>query len=339
MRIKYIDFLKVIGSFAVIVIHSISETWKIVGPASEPFKFLTAIDSLCRFCVPIFVMCSGAVFLNRRDSFKKLALKYALRFYILFVVFNTLSMVLDGIFHHQMLSFKLVQDSLISSLLLKPVFQLWYLRMSIVLYLSTPILMFFCKKNRAVVDTLVLATLVLLLYILPAYANIPIPHDFRFLLYYYLGYYLHKYGRKELILAFLPIGVYSYFRVYRLTVQTSILLGRPTGYYMEYLHGFVILMSILVFLLAKTLYQKDIKGVDYLSGHGLYIYLLHGMVLGGLHKVGVIDIYNVTTILDILLCAFLTYSISLVLSNIIYQIKNKAQGLKERIFRKNGQII
>ena len=63
-RIVYFDLLKVISAFAVVFIHVISEFWYDLDINSSYFIILTVIDSLLRFAVPIYLMISGALFLN-----------------------------------------------------------------------------------------------------------------------------------------------------------------------------------------------------------------------------------------------------------------------------------
>ena len=78
MKKQYINFLKFISIILVIFIHCISKAWNSSDVNSNMFKVLTFIDSIARVCVPIFAMCSGAIFLNRDDSIKKIIFKYIL---------------------------------------------------------------------------------------------------------------------------------------------------------------------------------------------------------------------------------------------------------------------
>ena len=69
-RIVYFDVLKVITCFMVIMIHVISRTWYVLDLKSSEFTFLTILDSICRCAVSIYLMISGAIFLNEDKNIK-----------------------------------------------------------------------------------------------------------------------------------------------------------------------------------------------------------------------------------------------------------------------------
>ena len=69
-RIVYFDVLKVITCFMVIMIHVISRNWYVLDLKSNEFTFLTILDSICRCAVPIYLMISGAIFLNEDKNIK-----------------------------------------------------------------------------------------------------------------------------------------------------------------------------------------------------------------------------------------------------------------------------
>ena len=84
-RIVYFDVLKVITCFMVIMIHVISRNWYVLDLKSNEFTFLTILDSICRCAVPIYLMISGAIFLNedKNIKIKDMFRKYILNIFIL----------------------------------------------------------------------------------------------------------------------------------------------------------------------------------------------------------------------------------------------------------------
>ena len=72
-KILYLEVLKILAGFAVVLIHIIGKSWYSVQINSINFNLLTIIDISIKWCVPIYFMISGAVFLNdERDiSIKK----------------------------------------------------------------------------------------------------------------------------------------------------------------------------------------------------------------------------------------------------------------------------
>ena len=56
-RIISFDLLRIVAAFAVIMIHT-SGQW--FGELSPEWEFANIYDSLSRWCVPVFIMISGA---------------------------------------------------------------------------------------------------------------------------------------------------------------------------------------------------------------------------------------------------------------------------------------
>lgn len=84
----YCDYLRLIATFAVVVLHVSASNWygaDVHGLAWQSFNFY---DSATRWSVPIFVMISGALFLGREIPIKKIYSKYILRLVIAFFTWN-----------------------------------------------------------------------------------------------------------------------------------------------------------------------------------------------------------------------------------------------------------
>ncbi len=63
-RIIYADILRIIATFAVIVIHVSASKWYHSPIREFNWQIYNLYDSLVRWSVPIFVMLSGMLFLN-----------------------------------------------------------------------------------------------------------------------------------------------------------------------------------------------------------------------------------------------------------------------------------
>ena len=80
-RLAYADLLRVMAMLAVIVLH-VSGGWLESLPVgTADWHALNVWDSLCRWCVPVFVMCSGMFLLDPKKalSWPSLFLRYILR--------------------------------------------------------------------------------------------------------------------------------------------------------------------------------------------------------------------------------------------------------------------
>lgn len=67
-RLLDIDFVRVIACFAVILIHVSSDYVEFLNVNSYVWWVANFYDSISRFCVPIFIMVSGAILLDREPE-------------------------------------------------------------------------------------------------------------------------------------------------------------------------------------------------------------------------------------------------------------------------------
>lgn len=63
-RIAYLDALRVFSIFAMMFLHVAASDWSSEPVTSLNWQVFNIYDGLVRFCVPVFVMISGALFLN-----------------------------------------------------------------------------------------------------------------------------------------------------------------------------------------------------------------------------------------------------------------------------------
>ena len=72
-RIVYADLLRIIATFAVIVLHVSVSKWYESPIREYNWQMFNIYDSLVRWSVPVFVMISGMFFLNpnKEIDFKK----------------------------------------------------------------------------------------------------------------------------------------------------------------------------------------------------------------------------------------------------------------------------
>ncbi len=129
---KYIDYLRIIASMAVVMLHSASMKWSIYDYNTFEWKIFNAYDSIVRWGVPIFFMISGALFLSRDIEIQVIIKKYVKHLLIIFYFWS---------FGYAMLMFFITKsvETFISTFL-GGYYHQWYLHAAIGLYLATPIL-------------------------------------------------------------------------------------------------------------------------------------------------------------------------------------------------------
>ena len=332
MKKQYINFLKFISIILVIFIHCISKAWNASDVNSNMFKVLTFIDSIARVCVPIFAMCSGAIFLNRDDSIKKIIFKYILKIYIIFIIFNFSYKLVDlFIYKDGVLNINILFTFLKDSLLLRSIYHLWYLKIVIIMYAFIPIFKLLINKNKYI-NHIILITLFIIFSVLPIFIKeshfIYICGSFGYLLYFYLGFYLDKYKFKFENIIFFILSIVSLIYTYINTINICIKTNMPNEEFLGYQRINILLMAVFVFILAKHFkYDKISKFLDIEAIHNFNIYLFHGFVIGGLQYLKIINVYKYNNIIMLFINVILVYVCCFIISYILKKEKKVASRI------------
>lgn len=98
-RIWYIDLLKIFSMVAVIILHVNAMQWPEVINFSFDWKVSNMVYILTKWSVPVFIMCSGMMFLDSKKeiSLKKMYKKYILRLFMLLLIWSTVYFLFRGI--------------------------------------------------------------------------------------------------------------------------------------------------------------------------------------------------------------------------------------------------
>ena len=290
----YFDYLRIIAIFCVIGIHVVSSVWSSLDVKSISWQILNIFDSIFRFCVPIFVMISGALFLNKDKDIpiKKLYSKNILRLFI--------SLISWGLFYASFRNLILYgkNEQNIFKYIINDFFKsydhLWFLVMLIGLYMAIPILRKICEDKKTEEYFLLLSFIFTFIY--PFILNIKnisfyfqnsiisfyVPIVSGYSGYFILGHYLNTYElskNKEKTIYILG-SVAIIFTI----VATSILSmynGFPLTTFYDYLSINTALVAIAIFILFKNhiskikLSNKTNSIIKKISKLTFGIYLIH----------------------------------------------------------------
>lgn len=91
-RLVYLDFLRIVAILTVLYCHTGTGAYMLHTLTDNTLKQIVCIfiSSFCRIGVPLFFMISGALLLNKEESFKDLYLKRVLRFLIILIIFSAI---------------------------------------------------------------------------------------------------------------------------------------------------------------------------------------------------------------------------------------------------------
>ena len=277
------DLLRIVAQFFVVVLHVSSSV--VANPSDPEFFSYNFYSMLSRFSVPVFVMLSG--YFNMESMDVKKAFKKSLKLYII-ILFWSLIYFLKAIHINEAMTLK----EIINEMFLGH-YHMWFLFMTIGLYLLTPILAPAFKDLKNAEYFLILG---LVFSVIPATLKIVMRERFirtftlsfidgfyfkmtgGFILYYVLGYYL---GHKDIKHKGLWIALGVIAMAWSIFMQYEKNLGQDTliyGYY-DVMGIFAYLFSAAVFLIFKDL-KVESTFVSKLSSLTLGIFLIHDLFIG-----------------------------------------------------------
>jgi len=338
-RVVYLDFLRILATVAVVFLHvtNLDGLWELrrdvlynsIG--NTEWFFSVVGHSAVTWCVPLFVMISGALFLEPTKDIpiKKLYKKNILRLVISYVFWwSFYSLYVAGIEYLNSGNFKLG---------LQPFFHLWFLPMLICIYVFIPILRNIAEKDETIRYALLVwfayLSISFIVSLLSEKLHLVIPQLFDLFRrdsiigysgFFLLGYYLNTIElKRKTILLLYNLGVLSFLFIFLGTVILSYKLCSYDNLFMEFLTPLVSFLSISVFVFVKSakglstkhwvnyvldLVRKDLFGV-YLT-HPIWLLVINRAFLRCLF----------TPILTLPLITIMVFILSLFTSKIFRQV-------------------
>lgn len=297
-RIIWIDILKVICIGAMILLHISAMGLSESQIGSAEWQFYNVIDSLCRFCVPVFVMISGSIFLNRK--YLKLK-KYIVRI-LAALVFWSITYTLFA------QSISMIQGNLDITTFLKALIyptHLWFLYMILGIYIIIPLLQQIVSSKST--EQYYLLLWLVMGIILPAGEGISIisPYikpiidqlHFHFVLeysgYFVLGHYIRKYSigsiENHALLLFLTGTILTIIGTWYMSAAR----GSLSETFYNYLYPTTLLSSLGIFIIIKNAHLPHnmkhglMRIITLIAEMSLGIYAIHMFYLIIFHKLGV----------------------------------------------------
>lgn len=292
-RFIYLDVLRIIAAFAVITLHVSATRFYASFPSTE-WEFCNIYDSLSRWGVPIFVMISGALFLDQNKTIiiKKLYSKNITRIFCALVFWS---------FIYQL--YKTNADTTLWSFLsgvVKGPKHLWFLKMLLGLYVAIPILRAIVRDKKTEIYFLIVAFITA--YIIPLFPKFIGIYDAHlktalediiktidlniamgFTGYFVLGHFLHTTELSSHIKRILYIlGILSFLCVIILTSWFSHFLNWPNVSFYRNMFPLTIVEASAIFVFASDKLNKIPDNYIYivlkLSKLTFGIYLIHYLI-------------------------------------------------------------
>ena len=310
-RILYFDFLRAFAPVAVIWIHVCPNMYRFhLNVSSSDFMMSNVAQWFARWAVPVFIMMSGALFLNpeKKFSFKKHLKKNVLRLIIAYIFWSIVYAAAVAIFNSDFGSQEWWKNFL-SIACGAHYYHLWYLIALVLLYLMVPVLRAI-TANRALMNYFLILGIVIC-FALPTIgeycglilkrignSQMPIVGVLRgieditgymagklrldFMIYFVLGYFLHSEDlSRKLRIVLYVFGVVALINIISISMLRFSLLGYDrSGAAEENINVAVLTFSAAVFVAAKYGFQKVRKLPKWVMNMAKYsfgVYLCHAL--------------------------------------------------------------
>lgn len=149
-REEFLDKLRVAATCAVVLLHTITGVTDATDMSMFPFEykvFLAALDLIC-WCVPVFVLISGYLFLNpaRKISMRDMLAKYCRRIVLALFLFGVPYACLEQIALEHTFKTEMLGKGFLMVLRGESWAHMWYLYLILFLYLITPALKWLLER-------------------------------------------------------------------------------------------------------------------------------------------------------------------------------------------------
>lgn len=301
-RTYYLDTLRIIAICAIVLLHVAGSYWYLLDVSSFDWVVINAYDCITRWGVPVFVMISGALFLDpkRPQPLRKLWTKNIPRLAALIVFWGLLyALVFDWPQTWSVESaFAFIHDLLFGT----P--HLWFLFMLIGLYVIVPLLRCITANEQATRYFLILGLIVNV--IIPPLSSsgcfgigeeiytallleLPLGYSFFFV----LGYYLNSHDLSRVWrLAIYLIGAAGLIAATVVTAWLSGLSGEANKLVIQSTYPFAfaaagVFIAVKRFFKKRTFNEARLGTIYTLSSCTLGVYVIHIFVLRALMQFGI----------------------------------------------------
>ena len=287
-RVIYLDLLRVVATFAVILLHVSAGDFLSLSFSGDWYIALV-YDSLVRWSVPVFVMISGALLLNpnKEITYQDILKKRVPRL-LLAYVFWALLYVLYGFALRGFDGFTIRR--LFRGAIVTPSVHLWFLPMLMGVYLLIPMLRKIAQDNRLMRYALIIWIVFVFVSFFQFVEAFKLVKHFYSLFrmnsivgfsgYFLLGYFLFQYdfSKRQRIWIYL-LGIAGVSVIIFATIHIAVSTGEANERYFSNLSIQVAAMATALFVFVKELAPKcgtfTLKIIGFVRKDLFGIYLTH----------------------------------------------------------------
>ena len=314
------DILRAIAMCMVIVIHVANVYSRSFGIISnQSFLISLCFNTISRISVPLFLMISGSLLLDRPFN-KTKYLKRILKYILLIIIWDVIYLIWEYLY------LGITYDKLYALILQPYRAHLWFLYTIVTLYTFQPIIKIVLDKSPKFIKIILLLIWLLFSSIsLISYTIATCFTIFSYMGFFILGNYIYKFVKENnlkkynilLIVIMIISLIGSVYCNYTYSIQ------RNTFYnlFFAYRCPFMILASISLYILVISNYQKDTisKMVTKLSDASLGVYLIHGIFLDVTIKL--FNYQSINSLIGIPIFSIMIFICSIIIVEVLKKIK------------------
>jgi surface polysaccharide O-acyltransferase-like enzyme len=334
LETSYLNLLRVLATFAVIMIHVFApiNTYFSASLTNLESYICVILKNLWQWCVPIFVMISGVLFLNpqKEITLEKIIKKYFTRIILAIIIFGIPYAFME-IFFDSNLTFNIKQIgiAMFNAMQGNSWSHMWYLYMIAGLYLCIPIFKIFVNNAQKSVIEYTLVLLFIFTSIIPSLESvfpfkfgIYLPINSVYVFYLLLGYYIHynKVTIKNKILMALLVFYILFIILISLDKKFVTLSEGGAIILSGYNSPIVVMVTFVIFCI---MHQNRIsyKIVENIVPMCFGIYLIHTLFINYLYKFIKLTPEKYPLIIVVILTSIITILLSISFCYLARKIK------------------
>lgn len=303
-RIVYLDVLRLIACFSVIMVHSCAQYFvKDIG--SFNFWVGNIFDGLARIGVPLFIMISGALMLDKNYQFSTQKLiKHIIRMIVFFAFWSVFYCFMFKIVGSIIIKHESIDIINIIGSLIKGHYHLWFVYLIIGLYLIVPLLRLWVNDtNKKYVEYFIILSIIFT-YIIPQIIsigsnysnlfeyindiienNLSLKYVGGFTTYFILGWYINNYELKNKRIIYI-LGLFGVLITIMGTYILSITTGKALNMY-ENLYINVLFQTVAVFVIIKDKFKNMHTNniINSISKCSLGMYAIHALIVTIMYRI------------------------------------------------------
>ena len=289
----YLNYLRVFAALAVLMLHVIGTpvTFCQNAYSTAELFWVRFSRNLMNWCVPVFVMITGILFLNpnKQLPLRKLFKKYIVRFALVITIFGTLYSFMELFFYDRNVSFDKILLAIKNTITGKSWDHLWYVYMAIGLYLLLPAMKIFVNNASDNILYFTIAILFIFSSMVPYIDNFVefanhFPNISIYLFYLLLGYALHyKNFFLKNILSILILFLYCTYVVLIQFYPFFLIENNALLKTLGYESPIVVLITLSICSLCKNI-KNESPLINFIAPLTFGVYIMHPVFINFLYK-------------------------------------------------------